>query len=57
MLSENIDHYQSNTLENQQAFLEYFIGNDKIYRLFITKNRANFDVIDDLKPIEKQRKI
>ena len=53
MLSENIDHYQSNTLENQQAFLEYFIGNDKIYRLFITKNRANFDVIDDLKPIEK----
>src|SRR5690606_38911722 len=42
-----------NTLENQQAFLEYFIGNDKIYRLFITKNQANFDVIDDLKPIER----
>lgn len=53
LLSENINHYQSKTLKPQQAFLEYFIGNNKIYRLLITKNDVKFDAINDLNSIEK----
>lgn len=54
LLSENINYYQSNSLNPNQTFLEYFVGNDKVYRLFITPSDIRFDVLNDLDLIEKE---
>lgn len=51
LLSENIYFYQANSLESHQAFLEYFVGKDRIYRLFITNNSIDFQEIEGLEGI------
>lgn len=56
ILSENIQHYQTNSLNNNQAFLEYFVGKNKIYRLFITKTDVNFASIENFESIENESK-
>lgn len=53
LLSEEVLHYQKNALKTGQAFLEYYVGNDKIYRLFITQSAIDFSILDAFHPIDQ----
>ncbi len=52
LLAENVGYYQQQALKKNQAFLEYFVGKDKIYRLWISKSHIQFDELNDLSSIQ-----
>lgn len=54
ILSENIQYYQTHALNENQGFLEYFVGENSMYRLFVTKNHIDFVSLPNFEEIEKQ---
>lgn len=53
LLSEDLAHYQKNALLPGQAFLEYYISEEKIYRLLITPSKIEWEVLDDATNIDQ----
>lgn len=52
LLAENIRYYQQKALKKNQAFLEYFVGKDKVYRLYFSKSKVQFDELNNSNDIQ-----